>query len=340
MSNLVRHTLLWVGIYVVYTVMLSINNDPIAIMLLNLLTTTLYIIAYYLLRNVQIPYLYDENKIVLFVGSIVVTSLFLYGFYRLVAVYWLDGVRGISSDLGYTPLGDYLVKAIRFYSPAMALLALESYFEGRKEQVRIQRLEKEKLVNELKFLKAQINPHFLFNTLNNLYSYVLTESPKAPDMILRLSGILDYVLYRSQQSTVLLSEEVQTIEHFLMLEKTRYGERLDIQFQTNGDLSVPISPLILLSLVENAFKHGASGDIDQPKICIDIFEKNKNIHCHVWNTKSNYQGELNDAYKKGIGLSNIRRQLELVYPLQHELSIEDGKEEFRVNLKILDHSPH
>ena len=334
MNNWVRHGLVWLGIYVVYTIILSINADPIAIMLLNLLTVGLYMVAYYLLRKVQIPYLYDKNKTVLFIGSVVLSSVFLYTIYRIAVIYGLDGVRGISSKIGYTLLGDYLLKAIRFYSPAMVLLTVESYFEGRKEQVRIQRLEKEKLANELKFLKAQINPHFLFNTLNNLYSYVLLESPKAPDMILRLSGILDYVLYKSQQVTVLLSEEVQTIENFLALEKIRYGERLEVQFQTDGDLSIPISPLILLSLVENAFKHGASGDIDHPKIRIHIFEKDKNIHCEVWNTKSRYQGEQNDAYKKGIGLSNIQRQLVLVYPQQHDLTIEDGTEAFRVKLKI------
>ena len=337
MNKLVQHVFVWVGIYVVYTIMLSINADPIAVMLLNLLTVGLYMMAYYLLRNVQIPYLYDKNKTILFIASVVISSILLYVIYRGGLIYVLDGVRGLSSKNRYTLVGDYLVKAIRFYTPAMALFAIESYFEGRNEQIRIQRLEKEKLANELKFLKAQINPHFLFNTLNNLYSYVLQESPKAPDMILRLSGILDYVLYRSQQATVLLSEEVETIENFLALEKIRYGDRLAVAFQTEGDLSIPISPLILLSLIENAFKHGASGDIDHPKIRIHIFEKNKSIHCEVWNTKTTYNGELNDAYKKGIGLSNIQRQLVLVYPQKHELKIVDGEESFTVNLKIFVH---
>ena len=334
MSKAIRHTLVWLGIYVVYTVMLSINGDPIAVMLLNLLHILLYIMTYYLLRNVQIPYLYDTNKIGLFIASLMVSSLAFYGLYRIGLIYWLEGIRGISSKGHYTLLGDYLLMTIRFYSPAMALLALESYFEGRKEQVRIQRLEKEKLANELKFLKAQINPQFLSNTLNNLYTYVLNESPKAPEMILQLSGILDYLLYRSQQPTVLLSEEVQTIEHFLSLEKIRYGDKLDVQLQTEGDLSIPISPLILLSLVENAFKHGASSNMDHPKIRIHIFEKNENIHCEVWNTKSSSQGKRNDTYKKGIGLTNIQRQLTLVYPQRHELNIEEENGAFSVTLKI------
>lgn len=337
MSNVIRHTLVWLGIYVAYTIMLSINNDPIAIMLLNILTIALYIMAYYLLRNVQIPYLYDKNKLFLFFFSLVGSSIFLYGLHRIGLVYYLDGVRGITSNIQYTILGDYLVKTIRFHVPAMALLALESYFENKKQQVRIQRLEKEKLANELKFLKAQINPNFLFNTLNNLYSYVLHESPKAPDMILRLSGILDYVLYRSQQDTVLLSEEVKTIENFLALKKIHHGERLKVQFQTDGDFSVSVSPLILLSLIENAFKHGTSRDIDHSNIRIHIFEKNKNIYCEVWYTKSPYQGEFNDTYKKEIDLSNIRRQLALVYPQQHDLEIEEEDSFFSVKLKIHKH---
>ena len=333
MNKIVQHILVWIVIYVVYTFMLSMNNDPYRIMLLTFLHLILYMMAYYLLRYVQMPYLYDKNKLILFVLSLMLSSAALYGFWRL-GLICLEGIRGIRSGANYIPLADYLIMAIRFYSPAMALLALESHFEGKKERERVRRLEKEKMANELKFLKAQINPHFLFNTLNNLYSYVLTESPKAPDMILRLSGILDYVLYKSQNKTVALREEVQTIENFIGLEKIRYGERLEVDFKIAGNQTIPISPLLLLSLVENAFKHGASGDIDTPKIDIHIFKKNKKIHCEVWNTKSQYKGELNDAYKKGIGLSNIKRQLDLVYPNQYNLLIEDQKESFKVLLEI------
>lgn len=333
MNKVVQHILFWIGIYVVYTFMLSMNDDPYRIMLINLLHVILYALAYYLLRYIQMPYLYDKNKIILFLASLMVSSVGLYGLWRLGLVS-LEGIRGIRSDTHYIPMADFLIMAIRFYSPAMVLLVLESHFEGKKERERVRRLEKEKMANELKFLKAQINPHFLFNTLNNLYSYVLTESPKAPDMILRLSGILDYVLYKSQKKTVPLSEEVQTIDHFIGLEKIRYGDRLAVDYQVKGDQSVPISPLLLLSLVENAFKHGASGDIDNPKINILIFENNKTIQFEGWNTKSQYKGELNDAYKKGIGLSNIKRQLDLVYPNQHELMIEDLEKTFKVQLTI------
>ena len=135
---------------------------------------------------------------------------------------------------------------------------------------------------------AKIDPHFLFNTLNNLYSFVLMNSPKAPDMIMKLSAMLDYVLYKSQVDKVPLKDEVEAIENFVGLEQTRYGDRLHVYSSIKGDLTTTISPLILLSIVENAFKHGASGDIDEPKINIDIYSNGSGIHCAVQNTKIPY----------------------------------------------------
>jgi len=214
------------------------------------------------------------------------------------------------------------------------LMVWEAQSDRKNELLRIEELEKEQMANELKFLKAQINPHFLFNTLNNLYSYVVNESPKAPDMIMRLSGILDYVLYKSQIKQVPIREELTTIENFLGLERIRYGDRLKVEYESKGDMGTPISPLILLSIIENAFKHGASGDIESPLIKIIIKAENHQIHGQVWNTKSKYNGELNDGYKEGIGLSNIKRQLNLIYPDSHKISVIDGLDSFEVNVQI------
>jgi len=285
------------------------------------------------LKHVQIPLLFDRGKKVLFALSLLFLSILLYLFYRLNGILWIDELIGYS-ERKFWLMGEYLLQTVQVYTPAMILLAWETYNDRLKELERMERLEKEKIANELKFLKAQINPHFLFNTLNNLYSNVINKSPKAPDMVMQLSGILDYVLYKSQQNTVPLSEEVQTIENFLGLEKIRYGKRLVVEYEKGQDLKLSVSPLILLSLVENAFKHGASGNIDDPKIKIDIRETHGEIRCEVWNTKSKYKGEINDAYKKGIGMKNIRRQLDLIYPNRHQLFIEDNTDYYRVLLTI------
>ncbi len=333
MRKIVQHTLFWIVIAIMWTFMKTGGWESPQYAVVNLVNVPIYMAVYYLLRHVQIPYLYNRDRYVLFGLSLVATSLFFCVIWRVLVVLWFDDFQWLK-DRQFLSLYKYLLRSVQFYSPAMGLLAWEAFSDRKKAELRAERLEKEKLATELKFLKAQINPHFLFNTLNNLYSSVVTNSPHAPDMIMKLSGILDYVLYKSQNESVPLSEEVATIENFIGLEEIRYGERLQVDFEKEGNFAASISPLILLSIVENAFKHGASGDIDSPKIRINISSKDDKIHCNVWNTKSKYKGELNDAYKEGIGLSNIKRQLNLIYPERYDLKIEDGENDFEVSLKI------
>ncbi|MEL7160305.1 MAG: hypothetical protein AAFN92_06085 [Bacteroidota bacterium] len=143
-----------------------------------------------------------------------------------------------------------------------------------------------------------------------------------------------YALYRSQQRTVPLAEEVTSIRNFIGLEEVRYGDRLRVNCRVEGDLSVPVSPLLFLSLVENAFKHGASGDVDEPRIDIMIRADRSVIRCDIQNTKGRLPGELSDAPRAGIGLSNVRGQLQLLYPGAHELAVIETKTTFRVDLMI------
>ena len=287
-----------------------------------------------------VPRFLDTKK---FVQFGVLTFLWLYAvvglyiavyFYHMEHVYtlymWWDKENMSTMFLRLTNIGLLLSLFSNFLIPTIVLGAIQFY----KKQMVLSKIEEEKNKMELRALKNQLNPHFLFNTLNNLYSYVVTGSPKAPDLIMRLSGILDYVLYKSQNSIVALSEEVNTIEDFIGIEKIRYGNRLNVAYKTEGNMSVPVSPLILLSMVENAFKHGACSGNNNAQIKVNIHEKNGIIQCDVWNTKSEYKGEINDAYKEGIGLSNIKRQLDLLYPDRSELIINDNETDFSISLTL------
>ncbi|MEL7162737.1 MAG: histidine kinase, partial [Bacteroidota bacterium] len=187
---------------------------------------------------------------------------------------------------------------------------------------------------ELKFLKAQLNPHFLFNTLNNLYAQVITRSGKAPAMILQLSGILDYVLYQSQQKAVPLAEEVAVIKDFIAIEAIRYGARLKVEFSVAGSLTIAVPPLLFLSLVENAFKHGVSKGIDGARVKIEIREHRGEVSCKVWNTKSDFQPVRRDDHRKGLGLSNVKRQLTISHPDAHSLQIAEEATAFCVTVVI------
>ena len=195
-------------------------------------------------------------------------------------------------------------------------------------------LEKEKAETELKLLKTQLNPHFLFNTLNNIYSLSLTSSPATSGSIARLADILDHILYRSNSPLVPLKAEIDLINNYIGLEKLRYDERLTVNFKTQIEQEVDIAPLILLSLVENAFKHGASDDTGAPAIDIDLFADEENFTFKISNTVTDQNHIPAETQGERIGLNNLRRQLDLIYGDDYRLDVncEDGY--FRVLLAI------
>ena len=192
----------------------------------------------------------------------------------------------------------------------------------RMARLRIQALKREKqlveekLQSELRFLRAQANPHFLFNTLNNIYGMARKQSPQTAEVVLKLSKLLRYMLYECTADTVPLSKEVEVAENFIELEKLRYGKRLVVHFQKEADcLHYPIAPLLLLPLVENAFKHGSGESRFDCRIDISLALEGGLLSFRVSNTCDEPARETT----AGIGLQNLRRQLELLYPGSHRL---------------------
>lgn len=191
--------------------------------------------------------------------------------------------------------------------------------------------QSEKVASELKTLKAQLNPHFLFNTLNNIYVLSLESSPKTPKSIEKLSKILDHVLYRCNAKFVSLESEIELIENYIDLEKLRYDDRLQISFNKQIEVKGEIAPLILLSLVENAFKHGAGEDDGSPKIDISVYNSEKEFKFVVINTMAT---SIKEEDRNTIGLKNIKKQLELIYPNSYSLDIKADKSLFMVVITI------
>ncbi|GGE50079.1 hypothetical protein GCM10011413_15380 [Pedobacter psychrotolerans] len=192
-------------------------------------------------------------------------------------------------------------------------------------------LEKEKAETELKALRSQLNPHFLFNTLNNIYSLSLMNSPVTSKSIAGLSEILDHVLYRCNTAYVPISSEIKLIENYLALEKLRYDERLQISFEYVTNHQAAIAPLILLSFVENAFKHGAGMDAGNPFIAINLQLNNNRLRFKVMNSLLD---EPPGTDGNGLGLNNVTRQLDLLYPSQYELNIKRINHTYEVELEI------
>jgi LytS/YehU family sensor histidine kinase len=190
----------------------------------------------------------------------------------------------------------------------------------------------EKLSAELRFLKAQINPHFLFNTLNNLYYLAYTQSPNTTEVIAKLSQMMRYMIYDSNHPKVPLTKELEYMQNYISLEKLRLNDQVPVSFEIQGDPeTVQITPLILITFLENAFKHGVGNNNPNSWIKLSLhINKNQCIYT-VENSKLPTQS---NNEKSGIGLQNVRRRLELSYPEQYELKEEDRPDTYLVQLKL------
>jgi sensor histidine kinase YesM len=191
-------------------------------------------------------------------------------------------------------------------------------------------LQKENMEAQLEVLKAQIHPHFLFNTLNNIYSHTRNSSPVASKMLMELSDMLRYILYEGNQQQVAISKELKMIIDYIELEKLRYGNKLEVTLDvpTNTN-NYSIAPLLLLPFVENCFKHGASHMLEHPWVSLHISIKDHILHMKLLNGKT----QTDETPSTGIGLRNVQERLRLLYPGKHELQCMNEPDVFIVNLK-------
>jgi two-component system, LytTR family, sensor kinase len=211
---------------------------------------------------------------------------------------------------------------------ASSLRLLNKQYQAK---LRESELEKEKTETELKYLKNQINPHFLFNTLNNIYSLARKKSEQTPEAVMKLSQLMRFMLYEASSPLILLVDELKLIEDYITLEKLRYADRLVVDYKTKLDNpDQRIAPLLLIHFVENAFKHGAGESRFDSSISIDITLDNGLLTAIITNTKEN---SLASGTGKQIGLDNIKRQLELLYP-NHKLTFVNDQTRFSVQLSV------
>ena len=214
-------------------------------------------------------------------------------------------------------------------------VALASTVKLLRDQIQSQRREelllREKLQSELSFLRAQTNPHFLFNTLNNIYALARKQSANTAPVVMKLSQIMRFMLYECSSPRIALKDEIKVIRDYIDLENLRYSDRLSVVFNEKLDRpGHPIAPLLLLPFVENAFKHGASESRFQTFIKIDIQLEQGIMDFCIENSKDG-DGELKEG---GIGLRNVKRQLELIYPNSHQLDIRNEEKLYTVLLHI------
>jgi two-component system, LytTR family, sensor kinase len=209
---------------------------------------------------------------------------------------------------------------------AFKLLRMQTLSKEREKN-----LAKEKLETELKFLRNQTNPHFLFNTLNNIYALTRKKSDNAPEVVLKLSELLSFMLYESGKEHITIAGEIKILEDYISLERIRYNDRLSISFKKEiDDLSQPVAPLLFLPLVENAFKHGASETRFDTYIGIEMRLNKKSLTFVIENSMENGKPHIGT---ENIGLGNSRRQLELLYK-EHSMKVSTQQKTFKVDITI------
>ena len=333
---------LWIGAaYLLLWIFNSLINHPVTFVLqsLNEVWRAVYLVF--------INYLFFEYTLPNLSRKRIFKSLLIMAFQIFLMSYGLYIWRSLGIQLNiYTvfktyPMVSQAVSAQMEGSVTSFVFfgIIRHIYDYRKLKEAAQQLRIEKQESELNYLKSQTNPHFLFNTLNNIYSLARDKSDLAPESILRLSKILRFMLYEAGGAYISIEQELKIICDYIALEKLRYDESLHINFNHDiEDMKQALPPLLLIPLVENAFKHGVSETRDQPFIDIHLSIKKRLLTFFVKNSTEAFPEKQHlpaglEGVNGNIGLSNLRRQLELLYT-DFNLITEQGESAFTTTLKI------
>lgn len=336
-TRIVMHVLFWLAYWLYHSLIYgSYEQDYLAQFKWESFYLPVKVAATYFTLYILLPRYFLNRKYIefaLILGGSLLLAAFIQRMLDYAIVYRImDPVLLREPFFSATPI----LKIVLGIYPVVALAAFIKLGKFWYEQDRVTReLEKEKLEAELKFLKAQIHPHFLFNTLNNLYALTLKRSEQASEVVLKLSNLLNYMLYEGNVRKVKLEKELEVIRTYIALEQIRYGDRLNISYTITGDMDYKeIPPMLLLPFIENGFKHGAGEQINQVWVNIDIEIKGSVFIMEVENSKTETGPDEETGHKEGIGLKNVQRRLELLYGDHYDLQISDEKESFYISLKL------
>jgi len=339
--RIIYHIVFWLLVVFFYFVVFSWNSEfrEVSIIFSLGLLPVAILVTYFFNYTLVPKYLWQKRYVRFFLFSfytlLVATWLsFLIVFYALIFI--LNKEASLEPAVLHPELQVVTLYFIVFFAIAIKQVKRAFLMQQEKNDLEKKKLNTELKLKEaeLKLLKAQIHPHFLFNTLNNLYGLTLEKSDQAPDLVLRLSDILDYILYRCNEKSVPLSDELDNLKNYIEIEKIRYSEKLkmtvNFPVETNN---FRIAPLIILPFIENAFKHGVSNypGIAFVKTKINLIENT--LVFKIENSKNPIKQTKNN-YTKGIGLQNARKRLNLIYPEKYILKIEDKSETFSVHLTL------
>lgn len=326
-SKWIQHPAFWVlSIYAIGNYFAISNLFKFIDFFYSLLFHIPLVFLVYINLLVLVPKLLKKGKYYFYLPAAALLLLVTYGIHELTFELLLPALPTEYYMVSFTDW-EVLLTIFGIYLVLSTLLTLS------KSWYKLQQVEKEKLSIELNSLKTQVNPHFLFNSLNSIYSLALAKSEQTSGTVLELSNLLRYMLYEVSEEKVDLGKEVEMIENYIELQKLRADDSTKIAFDIKGYLEdKKVAPLLFFPLIENAFKHGVKGVSDSAFIRMSLYV-DKGIEFNIVNNKGKVDDMEHGKYG-GIGLENVRRRLELIYPKSHEFGIVETEEIFEVKLKL------
>jgi len=348
--NVLMHLLFWGGYLSLSVFVFSGREEIQRAFLISLILVLPQMIIAYVNMEYLIPRFFIKKKYLKYAGLVLLCFVGFFLFYEFVLpmLYELlgqpqrqGGRRWMreNSGLGERPFFNPMRKMRLIYSftQTLAIYFLSTAF--KTSQIALKRekeaadLKSENLNSELKFLRSQINPHFLFNALNNIYSLSIIKSDKTPDNILKLSDMLRYIIYDCNAKRVPLEKEINYINNYIDLQKLKDDQMTNIEVDfENADPKCMIAPMIFIPFIENSFKHSKIEDLENGWIKMKIENEDDQLMFSINNGLP--KEEFTKDKVGGIGLENVKRRLELLYPKKHQLKIESSENEFFVELKI------
>jgi sensor histidine kinase YesM len=334
-NRILQHLVFW-GIS--FYILLKNFETTSVIVPVDLIFTGIFMIflflGVYINLLMLIPRLFQQGRYVLYFFIVCLllvanTYCYMYGFDFIVDLFF-DGFYLIS----YFDFWDTLKYFVIFLGLSSLLHFSKSWFLYRESEAQLAKIQKEKIEAELDALKNQINPHFLFNSLNSIYSLVLKKSDLAPEALIRLSDSMRYIIYESDEEKVPLIKEIAFINNYIELQKLRMSTKDQLQFNVTGKIKDQhIAPLLMIPIIENAFKYGIKGETEASFVSLEI-KIAKHMFSMLTINNLGLVDHVEIAGPKGTGLNNLKKRLELIYPEHHLLKIDETADKFVVDLNI------
>jgi hypothetical protein len=330
-KKIVYHSLFWLTMLLLLTLVEGSSNGLLFTFSNEVINLFFYAAIIYFNLFYLIPKYLSKNKFPAYLGllilsTIIITPLKIFTFY-----FKFHQHPNLQQDIINNQVNFFL---LTFFIAGASTIGkiISDWMRHMREK---QELETQTMQSELRFLKSQINPHFLFNTLNNLYALTLKKSDRAPDIVIKLSEMMRYMLYECNERRVLLSNEVNYIRNYLDLERLRQGKNVEINFEVEGMITTQkIAPLMFTPFLENSFKHGLSNHISKGFVNIQLKADQNFVHFHIENSKPETKPVQIHPRSGGIGLVNLQRRLDLVYPGKYHLKVDDIPNAYGVTMDI------